>query len=98
MKAIINVNKNSSYSHLNGLTFEVKDFLTKIVSMNVDGTTTDFGYKELFIVDLKNEYENAANDYIQNGIINRKGTGKWFNKLTNYIVQNKIKIKLKMIY
>lgn len=60
MKAIVNVNKNSAYKQLNGLTFDVKELLSKVVALDVLGLTIDFSYNEIFIVDLKEEFKVAV--------------------------------------
>lgn len=59
MKAIINVHKNSIQAKNNGLTFEVKEVLSSIVALDINGITTDFSFKEVFIVDLINELQKA---------------------------------------
>lgn len=55
MKAIINVSKGSAYSQYNGLTFEVKEVLSKSVAVDINGVTTDFSFSEVMIVDIYQE-------------------------------------------
>lgn len=57
MKVIINVNQKSSYSYLNGRTFEIKELLSSMISVEIKGITIDFGFKEIFIVDIEKELE-----------------------------------------
>lgn len=59
MKAIINVNKNSAYAHLNGKTFWVKEVLSNLVAIDIDGCTIDFHHTEVLIVELAAEMQSA---------------------------------------
>lgn len=61
MKAIINVNRKSVYSKLNGLTFDVKDVMSNLISLDINGIITDFTHKEVMIVDFANELQSAYN-------------------------------------
>lgn len=63
MKAIVNVNKNSAYAHLNGLTFEVAEILTTLFALDVNGTKTDFGHKEVIIISLQEELQIAYDNH-----------------------------------
>jgi hypothetical protein len=58
MKAIISVNKNSAYAHLNGHTFEVKAIYNTSLDLSINGTTTAFGFSEVVIVDLQSEMQH----------------------------------------
>jgi len=60
MKAIItNLSKESSYYDLIGQTFEVKEVLHSNVALIIEGITTDFYFKEVFIVDIEKEVQIA---------------------------------------
>lgn len=61
MKAIIKVNKFSSYAHYNGHTFDVAELMEKTIALSIHGTVTDFGLSEVIIVDLQEHYEFARN-------------------------------------
>ena len=62
MKAIVNVNANSAYANFNGYTFEVKEVLSKIVALNINGNTVDFSHNEVLIVDFTKELQAAYDD------------------------------------
>lgn len=56
MTVIINVNKSSTYSKYNGLTFPIGDLLHSGAGVVLDGRNqTDFAFSELIIVDLQKE-------------------------------------------
>jgi hypothetical protein len=63
MKAIINLPKSSVYAKYNYLTFEVVEVLSKIIAININGTTTDFGHKEVLIVDINTELQKEYDSY-----------------------------------
>jgi hypothetical protein len=89
MKAIINVNKNNQYSKYNGLTFDVKEILNSIVSLDVNGITTDFSFNEVMIVDFQEELQKAYDDF------NWDGSSRRYSKLLKYQDFNGLKpIKL----
>lgn len=58
MKAIINVSNGSTYALYNGLTFEVKEVLSRFVAVDINGVTTDFSFSEVMIVDIYQEVHN----------------------------------------
>jgi hypothetical protein len=68
MKAIVNVHKASNQSRNNGLTFRVKEVLSTIVALEIPSNemgidlTTDFSFREVFIVDFENELKIAYKD------------------------------------
>jgi len=68
MKAIVNVNKGSSQARNNGLTFRVKEVLSTIIALEIPSNemgldlTTDFSFREVFIVDFENELKIAYKD------------------------------------
>ena len=80
MDAIINVNKESAYAHLNGLTFPVLELLNTMAVIDVNGVTTDFYFNEYLIVNIQEEYKNA---YDNNSLI--------FTNLDCYVRLKKIK-------
>lgn len=59
MKAIVNVKKSSSFSKFNFLTFEVKEVLSAIVCLNINGNSVDFSFGEVIIVNFQDELLNA---------------------------------------
>jgi len=62
MKAIIKVNKNSSFAKYNFLTFDVKQVLSRnLVALNINGQTVDFSVKEVIIVDFAKEINSRLN-------------------------------------
>jgi hypothetical protein len=62
MKAIIKVNKNSSFAKHNYLTFDVKEVLSKnLIALNINGVTTDFSVKEVIVVDFAKEINSRLN-------------------------------------
>jgi hypothetical protein len=64
MKAIItNLSKESSYYDLIGQTFEVKEVLHGLVALKINGKTTDFSFKEIFIVDIEKEVQTAYDNW-----------------------------------
>ena len=74
MKAIVNVNNKSSHAIHNGMTYEVVELLTTgnkpIVSLNINGITTDFTVDEVMICDIQKEAQKAYDDmnwYGRNG-------------------------------
>jgi hypothetical protein len=79
MRAIVNVNKNSAYSYLNGLTFEVIEILYSVVALDVNDNTVDFSFSEVFIVDIQNEY-----------MLSKDTTN--FSNLSKYITSKKIQL------
>ena len=91
MRAIVKVNKNSAFSHLNGLTFDVKEVLSNIISLDVDGITVDFSFKEVMIVDIQQESQRLYDLCNWYGNIDMLVK---FNKLNDYKEQNKIKFEL----
>jgi hypothetical protein len=84
MNAIVKVNKNSSFANLNGLTFKIKEFASKIVALNINGTTTDFSYTEILICDFQTELQREYNNY-------NWGCENKYNRLCHYAKENKIK-------
>jgi len=62
MKAILKVNKNSSYAKYNYLTFDVKEVLSNLIALNINGVTVDFQPSEVIIVDFPKEYQDAKDD------------------------------------
>jgi hypothetical protein len=62
MKAIVNVSKGSAYAKYNGLTFEVRQLLNEVVALVINEQTVDFYFKEVVIVEVKKELENAFNN------------------------------------
>jgi len=83
MKAIVNVNKKSAYSKYNGLTFDVIDVMSTIISLNIDNRTVDFSHKELFIVDINNELQREYDNY-------NWGSKTYLNQLKLYCAFNDI--------
>jgi hypothetical protein len=83
MKAIVNVNKESAYAHLNGHTFEVKEVLDRLIALDVNGAITDFGHKEVMIVDFQNELQKEFDSFKWNG-------GGNYSNLQKYAINNKI--------
>lgn len=81
MKAIINVNKNSSYAMYNGFTFDIKEVFSNTLDLNVYGTTTNFSFTEILIVDINEEIEKLQNDCKYPGSIDAR---KLLNKLSYY--------------
>ena len=90
MKAILNVSKFNQYSKYNGLTFDVVELLRSMVALNIEGRTTDFTFKEVIIVDIKNELSKAFNG--------GEKTLQDFLRLRDYAVENKIKTGAETIY
>lgn len=86
MKAIINVTKDSIYSHLNGLTFELKDFGHRTCSAIVGETEIFFAHDEVIIVDIQEEYQRAYDRCLTS-------CEEIFLKLLKYIKINNIIIK-----
>jgi hypothetical protein len=87
MKAIVNVSKSSGYSQYNGLTFDVVEVLNNIVCLSIPSRLDicrmdriDFSFREVFIIDLQKEINNA------------KGNEKLFKCLNDYVSVNKIDI------
>lgn len=95
MRAIVtNVNPKSSFANCNGLTFEVKEVLTTLVALNVPDEcgkirAVDFTHKEVFIVDIQEELQQAYDD---------KNWGSDYNtyaSLEKYCETKGIKLKVK---
>jgi hypothetical protein len=71
MRAIVtNVKKLSNYHQYNGLTFNVKEVLGKIIALQIPSleakngfATVDFSFKEVTIIDIENELQNAYDDF-----------------------------------
>ncbi len=64
MLAIItNINKKSGYSKYKGLTFEVKEVLSTLIALNIEGVTVDFTHHEVMIVDFNSELQKAFDRY-----------------------------------
>lgn len=84
MKAILKVSNFSSYSNLNGLTFEVKEVLSSIISLSIKNVTTDFSYKEVTIVDIDLEIQKAYDSY------NWGSDNSTYPRLVRYCEENKI--------
>lgn len=59
MKAIVLVSKKSSYGEHRFLTYPVKELTSKTVALDINGTTVDFGFGEVIIVDIVKEIEAA---------------------------------------
>jgi len=59
MKAIVMVSKKSSYGKHRFLTYPVKELTSKTVALDINGTTVDFGFGEVIIVDIACELDNA---------------------------------------
>ncbi len=92
MKAIIKVNKNSSYANLNGLTFDVNMIVgRKLLNISTDGlTTADFSIKEVMIVDIQNELQHAFDNNNFHGGFRNSDTLAF---LQNYISENNIQVE-----
>lgn len=90
MKAIVKVNKNSSYSRFNGLTFEVKEVLSQQIALFIPSLelgkdlTTDFGHSEVIIVDIENELQKAYDNY------NWGSDTRTYRNLEAYCIKNGI--------
>lgn len=84
MKAIINVNENSAYAHLNGKTFPAKELMSTLVAMDIYGTTVDFQHQEVLIVDLDAEMQSAYDAFNWGGGNNATK----YNNLKNYCTEN----------
>jgi CYTH domain-containing protein len=95
MKAIVNVNKNSHYVKFNGLTFEVKELLSKQVALLIPNVefgkdiTTDFGFKEVIIVDIVDEIAAIKKKCMTDPTANAGDFGKR-DKLLTYKLENKL--------
>lgn len=86
MKAIVNVNRQSSYSKYNGLTFEVHNLGTKTITLIIDSEQVDFSLKEVLIVNLESEIKKASlNDKPELG-----SNLTTYSKLLNYCDIKKI--------
>jgi len=87
MRVILKVKKESAYAKYNGLTFNVKEFLNGLLALDINGKTVDFGFKEVLIVDFKNELNTAftsvTKEYKEQEV-NR------FKRLNNYAEVNGI--------
>ncbi len=59
MQGIIKVHKTSSKAHLNGFTFSIEEIVQGRISLNIDGATTDFSYKEIIIVEFQHTFRKA---------------------------------------
>ena len=67
MKAIIKVNKNSSFAKYNYLTFDVNYIVGgNLININVKGANVDFSFKEVIIVDFEKEINKNFNDFSVN--------------------------------
>jgi hypothetical protein len=93
MRAIVKVNKESHYAKYNGLTFYVKEVLNQQVALLIPSielerdVVTDFGFKEVIIVDINNELQIAYDNI-------NWGCDKYtFSNLKTYCVANNIKYK-----
>lgn len=89
MKAILKVNKNSSYSHLNGHTFKVNMFIgDKLINLQFEDHTADFSNKEVFIVDVQSEMQSLYNSHNWYGGSGNRIQLDWLEKycLVNNIV------------
>ena len=86
MKAILNVSKFNQYSKYNGYSFEVRELLSSLVSLDVNGVKTDFSHKEVIIIDLQSEYQNAFDDFNWSSTTCDK-----YRNLNKYMDNNKIK-------
>jgi len=93
MEAIVNVNKGSSQAKNNGLTFRVKEILNSIIALEIPSEemgldlTTDFSFKEVFIVDFEKELEVAYKN------LNSGYDLKTFDKLCAYADSKGMKYK-----
>ena len=103
MKAIVNVNKESQYAKLNGRTFPVKELLNSTICLNINGVSTDFSFKEVFIVDIEDEFlwvysasqwaeKNAA---LQDTSSFTTASKKTLERLKKFIEANGITIEIK---
>jgi hypothetical protein len=68
MTAIVNVDKSSSFSKYNGLTFEVNDVFPKVIHLIVNDHEMDrdmihLNHKEIMIVDIQKELQVAYDNY-----------------------------------
>lgn len=88
MKAIVNVHKNSAYSHLNGLTFEVVGFGANFAALDIDGVFTDFTHKEIIICDFQKELKESFNKWAS------KNKANDYSTLSAYQLTNKIKFEI----
>ena len=97
MKAIINIKRKSwGYSYLNGHTFEVKEILSHLVSVQIPSqicegkfVTCDFAFDEVIIVDIDNEVQSQYDQYCWDG----KGC---YVNLRYYCIANRIKTNEKI--
>jgi hypothetical protein len=89
MKAIVNVNKKSIQAKNNGLTFPVKEVLSTLIALDINGVTTDFSHKEVFIVDIKEEHAKAFQQAHQSSEFLFK---RILSNLEEFIHINKIKL------
>jgi hypothetical protein len=92
MKAIVNVNKNSAYSYLNGRTFEVKELNSKTIAVEIKHKEfgiciADFSYTEVLIIDIEFEISEAKSNCISLG---RTEHFDLRDKLLNYKKINKL--------
>ena len=88
MKAILNVNHNSAYSHQNLLTFNVNMIVSEnLINLNFKGFTADFSAKEIIVIDFEKEMQAAFDDF------NFSGNSKRYNFLKNYQEIHKIKFE-----
>lgn len=83
-------------SYLNGHTFEVKEILSNLVSLNIPSkiyegrfVTCDFAFNEVIIVDIDAEVQKAFDAYNWNG-------SKLYANLMNYCTKNGIKTNEKI--
>ena len=84
MKAIVNVKKGSFLHNLNGKTFDVVECMSSIVSLNINGITTDFSHKEIIVVDIEKELQKEYDNF-------NWGSKNCYNNLDRYREINKIK-------
>ena len=84
MRAIVNVNKGSFYSKFNGLTFDVVELYSNIITLQINNIKTDFSLFEVIIVDIQNEYQKSYDNY------NWGSDHNTYNNLKNYCLKNDI--------
>jgi len=101
MKAIVNVNKKSAYAKYNGLCFNVVDVLSQQISLSIfdherhpTPITVDFGHSEVFVVDIRQEVNQAKLDLESKRSRNQFGNREQLtlDNLHSYCKKNKIQL------
>ena len=60
MQATINVHPDNQYAIFNGQVFSVKEIMSRLIAMDINGVTVDFTHDEVTIVDFDKEMEIAT--------------------------------------